>query len=59
MNNRVWRLLLPFEIVGVLTFLPSGSTGTVQALDYAHLNKAQKRILSGYAELHLNENSPA
>ncbi len=59
MNNRVWRLLLPLVIVGVLTFLPSGTTSTVQALDYAHLNTIQKRILSGYAELHLNENSPA
>jgi len=59
MNNRVWRLLLPLVIVGVLTFLPSGTTSTVQALDYAHLNTVQKRILSGYAELHLNENSPA
>jgi hypothetical protein len=59
MNIRVWRVLLTLAIVGVLTVLPSGNTSTVRALDYSHLNKVQKRILSGFAELQLNENSPA
>ncbi len=59
MNVRVWRVLLPMLLVGAFTFLPGPDTGTVQALDYNQLNKVQKRILSGYAELHLNENSPA
>ncbi len=59
MKFRGWRLLLPMVIVGVLTFLPGTSTSTVQALNYDKLTTLQKRILSGFAELHLNENSPA
>jgi len=59
MNVRIWRVLLPVVIVGVLAFLPSANTSSVQAFDYDHLSVIQKRLLSGFAELQLNEGAAA
>jgi len=57
MKQRLIRVFTALPIAGLLvTFQPSAPAITAHALDYAHMNQIQKRILSGFAS---NEMNPA
>ncbi|HAP90067.1 MAG TPA: hypothetical protein DCR15_10135 [Arthrobacter bacterium] len=60
MKQRLIRVFTALPIAGLLvTFQPSVPTVTAHALDYAHMNQIQKRILSGFASLELNPDGQA
>ncbi len=58
MRLRFLRLLSAFPVAGLLAFQPSVAPLTVRALEFSDLNQIQKRILSGFADLEINPDSP-
>ena len=56
MKQRLVRAFTALPIAGLLvTFQPSAPAITAHALDYAHMNQIQKRILSGFASTEMTE----